>query len=937
MSTDAELGNEGGSDPTQPAFLAETVVHRSDADSGPTPAAASDGPAPAGVANLDEFGQSLVEIGLIDAAELARHAADSAQGVVALSGALVKAGKLTPYQAAAVYQKKSRGLLIGNYLILDKLGQGGMGVVFKARHRRLGRVGALKILPPSFARDRGAVMRFRREFEAAGRLKHLNLVAAFEADEDRGVHFLVMDYIEGRDLDRVVEQQGPLPVDQAVDYLIQAARGLEAAHAQGIIHRDIKPGNLMLDTKGTVRVLDLGLARIVDANNPFNKTAAGRLTQSGMYMGTVDFMAPEQAEDSHRVDHRADIYSLGCTFFYLLTGREPFTGETNLKRLMAHTQRAAPSLRSVRPDVPLALDAVYQRMMAKKPEDRPASMTEVIALLQAPKLPADDVVGRVAPPPKSKPELMVFNEPPIKRAGPPKTKAEPSIFARHQERDGLLINHEFNLEDLVMDVRPEPQQAAIQPPGAKPQPLERPLLTRSRGRPQHTGAIILAIVAAVLLVVTFVAFVIRRRPAAVTETQSSQPALGPLETENTQTVKLTPSPPSVAAARTIFDGSSGQGWMLCNRAPLPSRNIQPDGLNPHGTGSYLVVYDQKLGDFVLDFDYKLPKGCNSGVFLRVSDLKNPVQTGIEVAIDDTRRVDDRDSGALYGLVAPKIYAQKPAGQWNHMTITAHGPNLAVVLNDTEVSSIDLDLWTVTGKRPDGSDHRFKDRAFARMARQGYLGLQDLGGDCWFKNIVLKTNMDGSRSASTTSIAAQSAPAAVRRSKRASEPYVETARFVGHQHPWVEAISVLPDGKSILTTCYDKTARLWDLATGREIRRLWHPAALRPVAVLPDGRRAVTGCNDGFVRLWGLQTGRQIRRLVKHDGPVCAVAVSPDGNRVLSGGEDKRLCDCSTSRGDRRSGRSRVNRQRSGRWRFRRTGGACSPVATTASSDLGKCT
>ena len=266
--------------------------------------------------------------------------------MLGLSRTLVQAGKLTPYQAAAIYQKKSRGLLIGNYLILDKLGQGGMGMVFKARHRRLGRVGALKILPPSFARDRQAVMRFRREVEAAGRLKHPNVVAAVDADEDRGVHFLVMEYVEGRDLDRVVRDRGPMPVAQAIDCMIQAARGLEAAHAQGIVHRDIKPGNLMLDAAGTVRVLDLGLARIVDAANPFGKTAGGRLTESGMYMGTVDFMAPEQAEDSRRVDHRADIYGLGCTLYYLLTGRTPFDGATVLKRLMAHLEQPAPSLRA---------------------------------------------------------------------------------------------------------------------------------------------------------------------------------------------------------------------------------------------------------------------------------------------------------------------------------------------------------------------------------------------------------------------------------------------------------------------------------------------------------------------------------------------------------------------------------------------------------------
>ncbi len=340
-------------------------------------------PAPAETADLDAFSLALVEIGLTDADELSAFAADAAQGVLALSRALVKAGKLTAYQAAAVYQKKSRGLLIGNYVILDKLGQGGMGVVFKARHRQSGRVGAMKILPPSFARDKQAVKRFLREVEAAGRLRHPNLVAAQDADEDRGVHFLVMEYVAGRDLDRVVGERGPMPVVQAIDCLIQAARGLEAAHAQGIVHRDIKPGNLMLDNAGTVRVLDLGLARIVDAANPFSKSAEGRLTQTGMFMGTINFMAPEQAEDSHRADHRADIYSLGCTLYFLLTGREPFPGETLLKRLTAHAEHPAPPLCAARPTVAAAVDAVYQRMMAKRPDDRPAAMAEVIAELEA--------------------------------------------------------------------------------------------------------------------------------------------------------------------------------------------------------------------------------------------------------------------------------------------------------------------------------------------------------------------------------------------------------------------------------------------------------------------------------------------------------------------------------------------------------------------------
>ena len=202
-----------------------------------------------------------------------------------------------------------------------------------------------------------------------------------------------MEYVEGRDLDGVVRQGGPLSVVQAIDYLVQAARGLEAAHAEGIVHRDIKPSNLMLDAQGAVRVLDLGLARLVDASNPFGQAAGGRLTESGMYMGTVDYMAPEQADDSRRADHRADIYGLGCTLHYLLTGREPFIGETVLKRLMAHQERPAPLLRAARPDVPAALEDAFQKMMAKRPADRPPSMTAVITLLEACRTAAAEAPG----------------------------------------------------------------------------------------------------------------------------------------------------------------------------------------------------------------------------------------------------------------------------------------------------------------------------------------------------------------------------------------------------------------------------------------------------------------------------------------------------------------------------------------------------------------
>ena len=358
-------------------------------------------------------------------------------------------------------------------------------------------------------------------------------------------------------------------------------------------------------------------------------------------MGTVDYMAPEQAEDSHRVDHRADIYSLGCTLYYLLTGKEPFVGDTVLKRLMAHMERPAPSLRIARPDVPAALDAAYLKMMAKRPEDRPASMAEVISLLEACKAAASQDGG--CRPRRRKPELKVFNEAPLKRAGAPRTKSEPSIFARPRKREGSVLGHELSLEDLVMDVRPEappaPLTRAAKPASHQMQPLKRTSATRSRSRPTRQPLVIVSLVAAVVLGGAFVRFVLYRdgdrpRPSVV---------LAAASTPDHRVVAPT-APPAVTT--TIFDGKTGQGWMFSDRQPVPLENIQPDGLNPHGPGSRLVVYNQMLSDFVLDFDYKLTRGCNSGVFLRVGDLDDFVNTGIEVALDDTTGKGLHDPGIL---------------------------------------------------------------------------------------------------------------------------------------------------------------------------------------------------------------------------------------------------------------------------------------------------
>jgi len=337
---------------------------------------------------LDKFVRSISDSGLMTVEEVeafirglpADRQPDDAR---ALAREMLRYKKLTRFQAQAAYEGRAGRLVLGNYVILDKIGEGGMGQVFQARHRRMERVVAVKVLPEAAMSAPEAVQRFHREVKAAARLSHPNIVTAYDADEAGGVHFLVMEYVEGTDLASLVQKRGTLSVDRAVDYVRQAAKGLKYAHGQNIVHRDVKPSNLLLDPTGTVKILDLGIARLREDPGSDGATADAALTREGAVMGTVDFMSPEQGLNTKHADARSDVYSLGCTLFWLLMGEPMYAGETLMVKLAAHREQPVPSLRHLRADVPPSVDTVFRRMVAKKPIDRQQSMTEVLADLSA--------------------------------------------------------------------------------------------------------------------------------------------------------------------------------------------------------------------------------------------------------------------------------------------------------------------------------------------------------------------------------------------------------------------------------------------------------------------------------------------------------------------------------------------------------------------------
>ena len=285
-------------------------------------------------------------------------------------------------------EEKDRHRTLGEYELLEELGGGGMGRVFKAVHRKMNRTVAVKLLPESLVRSPDSVERFRREVRVLARLSHPNVVAVHDAGEAGGTHFYVMDLVDGEDLGRLVREHGPMPLEQALDCILQTARGLEYAHAQGVVHRDIKPSNLIRDRDGTVKILDLGIARFQPL--PSTETAGEQdLTRTGCVLGTIDYMAPEQAMNTRLADHRADIYSLGCTLYFLLTGQPLFGGETVMERIVAHREHPARSLREACPAVPKWFDAVFRKTVAKRPEDRYQSVTALVADLAQRSAPRD--------------------------------------------------------------------------------------------------------------------------------------------------------------------------------------------------------------------------------------------------------------------------------------------------------------------------------------------------------------------------------------------------------------------------------------------------------------------------------------------------------------------------------------------------------------------
>ncbi len=336
---------------------------------------------------------------------------------------LLKKGLITPYQQSQIITKQHDKLILGPYRLIEPIGEGGMGMVYKGWHPRLDRYSAIKLIRPQVLATRPEIVtRFHREAKAIAQLHHPNVVLLYDADEINGTHYIAMEYVDGQTLEKMVRINGPLSVKQSCDYMRQSALGLQHAYECGLVHRDIKPSNILVSVKnqagsskrsssqlkrpalitirdrdlaadpgthgkseqawGVVKILDMGLARLQESLTTEEENPTTPLTRAGALLGTPDFISPEQARDARSVDIRADLYSLGCTFYFTLVGRPPFPGGSDVQKLIKHQKERPIPIEELRPHIPTAVTSIVERLMAKSPADRfqtPEELAEVLA------------------------------------------------------------------------------------------------------------------------------------------------------------------------------------------------------------------------------------------------------------------------------------------------------------------------------------------------------------------------------------------------------------------------------------------------------------------------------------------------------------------------------------------------------------------------------
>ena len=311
------------------------------------------------------------------AAIRAEHDGTLPSDTVELAKALQKQKVITRWHCEKLLQGKYKGFFLGKHKLLGHIGSGGMSSVYLAEHTKMHDLRAVKVLPQSRLGKSSYLARFQQEAKAIASLNHPNVVRAYDIDNQGDTHYIVMEYVDGDDLQTIVKKKGPLPFDKVANYMAQAAHGLQHAHDMGLIHRDIKPANILINSAGKVKILDLGLALFAD-----EAQASLTIDFNDKVLGTADYLAPEQALNSHKVDHRADLYGLGCTMYFMLTGQPPFPDGTIAQRIAKHQKEMPKEIRKIRPECPGELEGICWKLMQKDPKFRYATAAQTAEVLE---------------------------------------------------------------------------------------------------------------------------------------------------------------------------------------------------------------------------------------------------------------------------------------------------------------------------------------------------------------------------------------------------------------------------------------------------------------------------------------------------------------------------------------------------------------------------
>ncbi len=423
------------------------------------------------------------------------EAKDSASNVAQFASWMVANKFVTEYQAQLLARGHAEGFFLNEYKILDRLGKGRMAGVYKAQHQ-LGQIVAIKVLPPSKARDASLLNRFHREARLSVRLKHPNIVRTFQTGIADGLHYIVMEYLEGETLEDVLARRGKMLPGEAVRLIYQALQGLQHIHAQGLVHRDLKPSNLMLvgseldnTLRATVKILDIGLGRTLFEESS-GKPGDPGLTTEGVLLGTPDYMAPEQARDARNADIRADIYSLGCVLYHLLAGQPPFPDTNLISQMIRHATEAAKPLKTFNPAVPDGLQQIVNWMMAKDPAQRYPTPERAAQALQVFLVAGNERLTAPESDPRMRPYLtwleVESNKKPVAASAPavpagkpptgtmpaavkPPKPSENTRHARHPERNRSAKRHKKKHRSSPRTPDAAPATAA---PVAVPVPID---------------------------------------------------------------------------------------------------------------------------------------------------------------------------------------------------------------------------------------------------------------------------------------------------------------------------------------------------------------------------------------------------------------------------------------------------------------------------------